>query len=100
MKKVKRSDAVTPETASTPATGTVAQKLWEKLENMQVEMFALPGQTVKQYCEPIPIEDSKLYLKPTKAPGAFLPALETALGNSYNIELVDQYIVVSQRVKR
>ena len=76
--------------------GTEAGKLWSEIKDKPLEMFALPGQTINQHAQPFPVEPSKLYLV-TRASSA-LPAIETALGNTYTVELVDKYVVVSRTV--
>lgn len=75
-------------------TDSVAEKIWNSIKGKKVEMFALPDQYVHMYCEPIPIEPSKLYLK-FRVP-AILPALEEAVKNTHKVERMDKYIVVTE----
>jgi hypothetical protein len=81
------------DTAKQAKQVTVADKIWNHIKDEQLELFALPSQCVKKYCEPVCIEPTKLYLK-FKIP-AVLPALETALKGWYNVEMTNKYIVVS-----
>jgi hypothetical protein len=74
-------------------TLTVADKIWEDIKDVKLEMFALPNQFVNSYCEQIKIEPSKLYL--TSKVSAVLPILEEALRGRYNVEKINKYIVVS-----
>lgn len=72
----------------------MAEVLWSEIKDKDVMMFSLPNQKVSQYCEPIMVEPSKLYLKTTVS--AFLPALEATLGSDYLVELADKFIAVSR----
>jgi len=74
---------------------TVAEKIWEEIKDISLPMFALPNQTVERYCTPITVQPDKLYL--TSTVGSILPTLEDALGNKYNIELVQKYITISKK---
>lgn len=74
---------------------TVADKIWTDIKDRPIEMFALPGQTAAKYCKQVKIEPTKLYL--TASVAAVLPALEEAFKHQYNVELVDRYIVVSNK---
>jgi hypothetical protein len=75
---------------------TEGGKIWSEIKNKPVEMFGLPNQTVSTCSFPYPIEPSKLYLV-VKASAA-LPAIETAVGAAYTVELMDKYVVVSRAV--
>jgi hypothetical protein len=72
---------------------TVADKIWQDIKDLRLELFALPNQFVNSYCEQIKIEPSKLYL--TSKVSAVLPILEEALRGRYNVEKINKYIVVS-----
>jgi hypothetical protein len=74
---------------------TQAELIWEEIKDKQVDIFGLPEQFVDMHCQPVPIEPSKLYL--TAKASAFLPSLETALGNKYLVERADKYIVVVKK---
>jgi len=76
--------------------GTEAGKIWDEIKDRPVEMFALPDQKIFQYASPALVEPSKLYLV-ARASSA-LPAIETAVGKNYTVELVDRYVVVSRTV--
>jgi len=79
-------------------TLTVADKIWEDIKDVKLEMFALPNQFVNSYCKPVPIEPTKLYL--TFSASAVLPALELAIQGKYDVELVNKYIIVSKSDKK
>lgn len=71
-----------------------SEKIWNEIKDKEILMFALPNQLVFHYCSPIVVEPSKCYLKSTAS--SVLPALETALGRNYTVELMDKYIVVAR----
>lgn len=76
--------------------GTEAGAIWNEIKDKAIDLFAIPDQKIHQHAAPYPIEPSKLYLI-TKATSA-LPAIETAVGNKFNVELMDKYVVVSRAV--
>ena len=80
-------------------TPTEGDKIWDEIKNKEVLMFAIPNQIVNKYCEPIPLDPSKCFLKYKVS--AFIPALEVAIGanqknSKYNLEVQGDYIVVSR----
>lgn len=76
--------------------GTEAGKIWDEIKDRPIQMFALPDQKIFHYTTPSMVEPSKLYLVASAT--SALPAIEAALGNSYTVELVDRYLVVSRTV--
>lgn len=72
---------------------TVANKIWEEIKDKQVNMFALPNQKVSNFCQPKLVEPSKCYLTYTVT--SILPALESALGANYKVELAGRFLTVS-----
>lgn len=76
---------------------TVAEAIWAEIKDKELNIFALPTQTVADYCVPVPIEPSKCYLQ-IKA-SAVLPAMEEVLGKKFVFEAVDKYVVVSRSLK-
>jgi hypothetical protein len=44
-------------------TKTAADVIWDDIKGLPMDIFALPGQTVAGYFQPITIEPTKLYLK-------------------------------------
>jgi len=90
-KKVTKSEDVNVEDVKTEA-----DKIWEEIKDKSIDMFSLPNQQVFQYCQPIPIDPSKLYVKLQAT--SVLPSLEAAVGKKFEVSLLDKYIVIS-RVK-
>jgi hypothetical protein len=75
-------------------TLNMADKIWNEIKSQELEIFALPNQTVNMYCTPVDIEPSKLYLDVPVS--AVLPALEQLLWKKYNVEKINKYVVVSK----
>lgn len=73
---------------------TKSEEIWEEIKNKEVLMFALPNQTVNMYCKPVSIDPNRLFLEFRTT--SFFPALEAALGNKFNIELVNKWLVVTR----
>lgn len=78
-----------------PNKDTVAAQIWEQIKEKPVNMFALPGQKVENFCKPAVVEPSKCYLVLTSTAGSLLPALEESLGSAFTVELAGKYIVVA-----
>jgi hypothetical protein len=74
--------------------GTEAGKIWDEIKNRPIDMFAIPGQVVSQHAFPSNIDHTKLYL--TAKATSVLPALETALGSNYVVELAGRFVTVSR----
>lgn len=118
--------------ATTPAPSPVAplppvkpesQKIWEEIQFLPIEMFALPGQVVGQHCAPIDnyylVDPDRLFM--TIRSSATLPSLEASLDSytstlrtqaaelkkrgitvdvrQYNVEMVDKWVIVSRAVQ-
>jgi hypothetical protein len=71
-----------------------ALKIWEEICNKPLELYGLPGQTVKNNTDPLPISETELCLS-AKSP-AVLPALETAIGNKFVVEQNLRFITVKR----
>jgi len=72
-----------------------ADKIWDEIKNLKLEMFALDNQFVHLYYKPVPLDPSKLYLTAlTKATSA-LPALEAVVSPKYQTEQVDRFITIT-----
>ncbi len=72
-----------------------SQKIWDEIKEVNLNMFALPGQTVEKYCTPYMIEPSKCYV--TVKVTAALVALEEALLKKFNIEVEGKFIVITRK---
>lgn len=78
-----------------PPALTEAQKIWEEIRQVQLNMFSLPNQTVEMYCRNYPIEPTKVYM--TIKVSAVLSALEDTLGKQYNFETAGKFVLVSRK---
>ena len=75
--------------------------MWEKLKNVELDLYALPDQTLEKTAQRVNLAPDKLHLK-TKAP-ALLSALDSAAtkafklpkGKLLNITQQHDFIVVS-----
>lgn len=76
---------------------TEAQKMWDEIKNLPIDMFGLPDRVISQHCFFANVEPSKLYLTTTAS--SALPALETALQGHFTVEAADKFIVVSRAPK-
>jgi hypothetical protein len=85
-----------PLTAQEALGDTEAYKIWQEIKDKPISMFGLPNQVVSQYCVPIPVDPSKLFLMITAS--SVLPSLEATAGNKYVVELAGKYVVVSRFV--
>lgn len=76
----------------------VADKIWDEIKDLKIEMFALPDQRVHHYCKPVPVDPSKLFLVSTV--GSVLPALESVLAPKYVVEKQDRFFIVNLAAKK
>lgn len=83
-----------PLTAEEMLVGSEAGNIWNEIKGKEIQMFALPSQLVSDYCKPVVVEPTKLYLLTTAT--SVLPSLEEALGKKFVVESVDKYTVVSR----
>ena len=82
------------QTVEEQLAGTEAGKIWTEIKNRAIDMFSIPGQVVSQHAQPSNIDHAKLYL--TIKATSVLPALETALGKNYVVELAGRFITVAR----
>lgn len=74
--------------------GTVAGGIWEDIKNLRIDMFTLPNQVVSLHCRPVNVDPSKLYV--VIKTSSVLPALESAIGAKFKVELVDRFVTVER----
>jgi hypothetical protein len=125
VKATKKSPAKKPAPVVAPVAyaepvKTDAEKIWEEIQHLPIEMFALPNQVVAQHCEPLPfaIDPSRLFLITRST--ATLPSLEFSLQSftknsktraeelakkghvvevkEYTVELADKYVIVGRAI--
>jgi hypothetical protein len=105
----------TPMTTNQPPAPqqSVADQIWAKIAHLPFPMFALPGKTVADYCKPVPIDPSRLFL--SYKVGPVVPMLEEVLASldrqpgtspenqvyikpesrTYKIDITEKYIIIS-----
>ena len=71
-----------------------AEKIWQSVQGRRLEMFGLPNQFVSMFCQFVPVDQNRCFLKYKIA--AVLPALEIA-SPEFNVEAVQGYIVLSKK---
>lgn len=92
----KNTPAPVPVTPPPVMVKTAADKIWDEIKNLNIEMFGLADQRVHMYCKPVPADPTKLFL--VASAGAVLPALELVVAPRYAVEQVDRFIVVTPAV--
>lgn len=75
---------------------TESEKIWEEIKDLPISVFALPNQRVHNYVSRQPIPGKVLYVKLSTT--GVLPALETAIGNKYSVELTERGYIKIARV--
>jgi len=78
--------------APLPPVKSVADTIWELIQNLPIQMFGLPDQIVAMHATPVPIEPSTLYV--TVRSSATLPSLEAAIAPAFTVELIDKFIAI------
>lgn len=74
---------------------TEADKIWETVKDVKLEMFALPNQTLSMYCVKKEASPDKLFLEYKIS--SVIPAVEAVLSSKYNVEVQDKYLVLSNK---
>jgi len=77
----------------------IAEKMWSSIKDLDLQLFALPGQPTSKFFEPLFIEP-ELFLKHKTSTTAALIALEEALPKDLQLRTVDKYVVISKKVPR
>lgn len=81
----------------TNKVATASEQIWEEVKGKQLNLFALPSQTVETHCQPAQVEPTKLYLTlKQKNATSVLPALEEALRGKYTVEMAGRFICVAR----
>lgn len=74
---------------------TQAQKIWDQISNLRLDMFSLNNQFVHAYYKPMFAEPTRLYLVGITKASAALPALEVALAPKYKVEQAERFVIVT-----
>lgn len=79
---------------------TVSDAIWNRIKDLQLDLFGLPDQIIKNNVTRVNVADDKLYLT-LKSP-AVLPAIEEALvklkmpeNQSFEISQAKNYTIIS-----
>lgn len=74
---------------------TESDKIWSEVKDVQLDIFALPFQTVSMHASRMVVEPTRLYV--TLKSSAVLPALELALGTKFDIVQAEKFIIISRK---
>lgn len=74
---------------------SVADQIWDDIQERELPLFAIPGKKVADYCERVDITPSKLFLR-LKVTAA-LPMLEECFGKKYDFQMGTLYCEVSKK---
>ena len=77
-----------------PPVKTEAEKIWDEIKFLPIQMFGLPSQVVANHCTFYPVEPSKLFV--TIRSSATLPSLEAAIAPKFLVELVDKWVMITR----
>ncbi len=69
-----------------------ADKIWEEIKGKTLNLYALSNQTVSDHVKKLAVPGQQLLVKLNAS--AVLPALETALGDKFEVEASDDYTIV------
>lgn len=100
--QAKEAQQVKKEKVAAVLEGTEAGEIWNEIKDLNIEMFALPGQKVDMHCTPVPADPTKLFLLTNSS--AVLPSLEAAVNkdakgnfqNRFVVELADRFVTVTR----
>lgn len=102
MKRIKAKDNTssiraqqTEIKAETSAILTPSDIIWNNIKDIQISLFALPGKRLSELCKRDTIEPSKCFLVPSAS--SLLPILEEAIGDKYTCEMMQKYIIISNK---
>lgn len=91
---------VAPSAPSAPMPVKVvseAEKMWNEIKNLTIQMFGLPEQFVFQHVTFVPVEPNTLYV--TVRSSATLPSLEAAIAPAFVVELADKFVIIKRAPK-
>jgi len=72
-----------------------ADKIWDEIKDKNIDMFALPNQTVKDHVQKLKVPGaSGLYVKLVSS--AVLASLETAL-KGFVVESAKKYVIIKRK---
>lgn len=95
--KKKNTQSTTVTVTAQPVVESEAEKIWNEIKNLKLEMFALPNQFVHLYYKPITIDPARLYLTALTKATSVLTFLENAVSEKYQVEQIDRFTVLTSR---
>lgn len=73
---------------------TAADKLWDEIKDLDVQMFALPPQKLASYAKRIDLDPGIVHVQLSIE--AALPIIETTLGVKYAVTRHDKFVTISR----
>lgn len=77
---------------------TEAQKMWEEIKNLRINMYAIPNQTIEGHVTRFEGDPRVLYLRPKTS--AVIVALEEVLAGHFDIEQTEANFICVTRTKK
>lgn len=74
-----------------------ADKIWNEIKHLPIQMFGLPDQFIFQHVTPVSVEPTNLYV--TIRSSAALPSLEAAIAPAFVVEQADKFVVIKRAPK-
>jgi hypothetical protein len=72
-----------------------SDKIWNEIKDKSINMFALPGQTVKNHVQKLNVPGANgLYVKLSSS--AVLASLEETL-NGFTVEAAEKYVIIKRK---
>jgi hypothetical protein len=98
-KKVALEEKEAP-TTSPQAEVTLSDLIWDKIKEVDLEVAALPNQTIEKHTSRVPLDFAKVHLIPKS--GQVVPLIETKVhgkhwdrDHSFNVTTEERFVVVS-----
>ena len=74
------------------AEATESDKIWAEIEELPIDMFALPDQKIKNHVQRVKVTPTEVYLKLKST--SVVASLEAALGRRFELEMAEGYVIV------
>ncbi len=97
--KTKIQDKNTDQNETTDVMNKITEsdKIWNEIKDLQINIFALPNQTVGQHVKRVEINTNELHLKLNSS--AAISSLEEKLGQyskSLKLETAGEYVIITR----
>jgi len=72
-----------------------SEKIWEEIQDKEINMFSLPNQKIKDHLDPLDIPADRLYAKHRSQ--AAVSVIAETLGKEYEVDQTDKGYVIVKR---